>query len=114
MRGLVRSAVQTSNAVARNTLKKEVEEKKAAKQEKKAKRKADNEDDDVKGSDDKDSKSSNGKGSFLMTAHASPPTTRWRIARAEVEERMFKGVENPRDGEDTLGGEDSMLHFMEL
>ncbi|KAI5896135.1 uncharacterized protein SCHCODRAFT_02614120 [Schizophyllum commune H4-8] len=56
MRGLVRSAVQTSNAVARNALKKEAEEKKAARQEKKAKRKADDADDDIK-----DSKSTGGK-----------------------------------------------------
>ncbi|KAL1718604.1 hypothetical protein EV715DRAFT_200562 [Schizophyllum commune] len=57
MRGLVRSAVQTSNAVARNALKKEAEVKKAAKQEKKAKAKAaesskdkaDESDDDTRG-----------------------------------------------------------------
>ena len=58
MRGLVRSAVQTSNAVARNALKREAEEKKAAKQEKKAKgkaaeptkRKTDESEGDIKGS----------------------------------------------------------------
>ncbi|KAL1680165.1 hypothetical protein EV122DRAFT_262798 [Schizophyllum commune] len=78
MRGLVRSAVQTSNAVARNALKKEAEEKKAAKQDKKAKRKADDEDDDVKGSGDKDSKSSNGKGPKVPKAtdtKSAQPTT---------------------------------------
>ncbi|KAL1733435.1 hypothetical protein EV714DRAFT_246450 [Schizophyllum commune] len=67
MRGLVRSAVQTSNAVARNALKKEAEEKKAAKQEKKAKRKADEGDDDVKGS-----KSSDGKRPVKDDAKSSP------------------------------------------
>ncbi|KAI5821700.1 hypothetical protein K523DRAFT_422403 [Schizophyllum commune Tattone D] len=78
MRGLVRSAVQTSNAVARNALKKEAEEKKAAKQDKKAKRKADDEDDDVKGSGDKDSKSSNGKSPKVPKAtdtKSAQPTT---------------------------------------